>query len=60
MITFHEKRVNFRKSLQEKDFLLAPGIYDALSAKIAERSRVLNALPWAVMQYLPLGLAHLI
>lgn len=40
MITFHEKRVNFRKSLQEKDFLLAPGIYDALSAKIAERAGI--------------------
>lgn len=38
MTIANDKRKAFRRALKEGEFLLAPGIYDALSAKIAQDS----------------------
>ncbi|MBS6157445.1 MAG: isocitrate lyase/PEP mutase family protein, partial [Sutterella sp.] len=38
MKTAEEKRLEFRRNLETGTFMIAPGIYDALSAKIAEAS----------------------
>lgn len=38
MKTAHEKRLEFRSNLKNGKFMLAPGIYDALSAKIAQEA----------------------
>ena len=38
MKTAEEKRLEFRRNLETGTFMNAPGIYDALSAKIAEAS----------------------
>lgn len=36
MKTAHDKRKAFRENLRSGRFMIAPGIYDALSAKVAE------------------------
>jgi methylisocitrate lyase len=38
MTTAHEKRILFKNNLKTGKFMIAPGIYDALSAKIAQDS----------------------
>lgn len=38
MKTSEAKRLEFRRNLETGTFMIAPGIYDALSAKIAEVS----------------------
>lgn len=38
MKTSEAKRLEFRRNLETGTFMIAPGIYDALSAKVAEVS----------------------